>query len=843
MDSTGKLFNKANVHFRIVRSGKRNNIGTTVFSATSMDNPIKIHKPWLPISDSLVIYNTSKVVTASAMEYKEKWQTDHDVLKRYKTVPSGADTSTANIIVNGDFSQGNTGFYTDFSWNGYDCNFPCFKCYKICNSGAHGNTMSFNGFSQVAWQQTVAVFPNRDYTFSASFYNVNSAMATILITINDIPIAGTFSLQPVGWQTFSFSWNSGGAVNAVIKIMDTNGNENGNDFSLDDISMIKSNCGLPVVEIPDCDGSLEKNINPYVKGLVGNFKPHRSYTFYGERNENNPNTPTAIRRNGFLKDFSQYWFFDKEPGAVTKDLIPLPANAKWVWNSELTKTNSKGQELETKDALNRYTAAQYGFAKNMPVAMTQNARYGESFAEGFEDETYREHINIVYPDSCLNNKYITFAGLANGSIVEDPVVKAHSGKNVLRIAENSQVVKTLKIANAIIDQYDLITGTGTVPGAVGPYGTFSKLTSTPVSEPVPGILNIGYGGSLSMNYSIQSTAHHGNPYLEVNSSGVGNFRAFYKTTQYFKVVFPTTYTFNLSANHSGIGHHLQPNEPPPSFFRTAITLTIRKKTGEIVFTQTLYSDQGSGSWSGSNNSTGSVYLPCGEYTAESLPSSDITYQNPPPGNIPGTYALYNFNSWAGYSCNPALYAYSPVCTYSTPIPATDSMLNPVFNLVPGKKMQFSAWVKEDCSVPCSKTDYSLSKIEIWSGGVQIGAASLTNPVKRTGTIIEGWQKIEGEFIVPANATTAEIRFINSNTNASMYVDDIRIHPYNANMKSYVYDPRTLRLSGELDENNYASFYEYDEEGQLIRVKKETIQGIKTIQETRSAKQKVITDVQ
>jgi hypothetical protein len=39
---------------------------------------------------------------------------------------------------------------------------------------------------------------------------------------------------------------------------------------------------------------------------------------------------------------------------------------------------------------------------------------------------------------------------------------------------------------------------------------------------------------------------------------------------------------------------------------------------------------------------------------------------------------------------------------------------------------------------------------------------------------------------------------------------------------------------ELDENNYATFYEYDDEGTLTRVKKETEKGIKTIRETRSA---------
>ncbi|MCP9751550.1 hypothetical protein, partial [Ferruginibacter sp. HRS2-29] len=61
------------------------------------------------------------------------------------------------------------------------------------------------------------------------------------------------------------------------------------------------------------------------------------------------------------------------------------------------------------------------------------------------------------------------------------------------------------------------------------------------------------------------------------------------------------------------------------------------------------------------------------------------------------------------------------------------------------------------------------------------------------------------------------------------------------------DPATPKdafdlIAAELDENNYASFYEYDDDGTLIRVKKETVQGIKTIQESRSGMQKSVTDL-
>jgi hypothetical protein len=43
----------------------------------------------------------------------------------------------------------------------------------------------------------------------------------------------------------------------------------------------------------------------------------------------------------------------------------------------------------------------------------------------------------------------------------------------------------------------------------------------------------------------------------------------------------------------------------------------------------------------------------------------------------------------------------------------------------------------------------------------------------------------------------------------------------------------------MDANNYATFYEYDEEGTLVRTKVETREGVKTVQESRSALQKII----
>ena len=140
------------------------------------------------------------------------------------------------------------------------------------------------------------------------------------------------------------------------------------------------------------------------------------------------------------------------------------------------------------------------------------------------------------------------------------------------------------------------------------------------------------------------------------------------------------------------------------------------------------------------------------------------------------------------------------------------------------KYLVSAWVKEE-GATMSTTTYTNSSIEISYSG-----DPTTTPLAPSGQIIDGWQRIEGVIEVPVAATDIHLSFETSS--GTSYYDDIRFHPLDGSMMSYVYDPITLRLMAELDERNYATLYEYDEEGKLIRVKKETEKGIMTIQENR-----------
>lgn len=160
-----------------------------------------------------------------------------------------------------------------------------------------------------------------------------------------------------------------------------------------------------------------------------------------------------------------------------------------------------------------------------------------------------------------------------------------------------------------------------------------------------------------------------------------------------------------------------------------------------------------------------------------------------------------------------------------------------FSPIPGKKYVLSAWVKE-----ANKQDSAAYKNSSISLIFKLSHASEDfelSPFKPEGSIIDGWQRIQEEFTVPKNAVKMKIKLNNNSDSNDVFFDDIRVFPFNGNMKSYVYDPVNLRLVSELDDENYATIYEYDEEGALIRVKKETEKGIMTIREAHQAKQKNI----
>lgn len=159
-----------------------------------------------------------------------------------------------NIVTNGDFSQGNTGFTSAYVYSPNNTTEGQYMVspfprnwnpnVQACNdhTTGSGNMMMVNG-SPVAdvnvWKQTIAVTPNTDYAFSTWIQAIHiQNPARLQFSINDQQLGALISADPVPctWKQFYTIWNSGSATSATISIINKNTIIAGNDFALDDIS-------------------------------------------------------------------------------------------------------------------------------------------------------------------------------------------------------------------------------------------------------------------------------------------------------------------------------------------------------------------------------------------------------------------------------------------------------------------------------------------------------------------------------------------------------------------------------------------------------------------------------
>jgi gliding motility-associated-like protein len=167
--------------------------------------------------------------------------------------------SSTNLIVNGDFESGNSGFTSDyfhFSLPGWiptaayavDANPAPYYVPEFEACGDHttgsGNMMINNGTTVPGldvWCQTVVVKPNTDYYFESFFTSLYpTAPSTIRISFNGKPISTVqLTSATCDWMQYATSWNSGAATSVTICMQDMNLIGWGNDFAIDDIGLFE----------------------------------------------------------------------------------------------------------------------------------------------------------------------------------------------------------------------------------------------------------------------------------------------------------------------------------------------------------------------------------------------------------------------------------------------------------------------------------------------------------------------------------------------------------------------------------------------------------------------------
>lgn len=175
-------------------------------------------------------------------------------------------------------------------------------------------------------------------------------------------------------------------------------------------------------------------------------------------------------------------------------------------------------------------------------------------------------------------------------------------------------------------------------------------------------------------------------------------------------------------------------------------------------------------------------------------------------------------------------------------PAVDATHAALFALAPAEELDgfklindetdnryvLSVWAKEN--KPSNPINYDAAGVSIDIDGSLI----IPSAINRSN-IIDGWQRIEIIFEVDAIVSTGSdvnIQLLATNADGVFY-DDLRIHPFDSEMKSQVLDPVKQRISATLDSRNFATVYQYDENGTLVRIIQETERGKQTIKENRS----------
>lgn len=210
----------------------------------------------------------------------------------------GACMQETNVISNGDFSLGNSGFTTDLTaGTGFFCPL-CPEGTFVIGSFAFlyhsdfigqdhtnppaGQFLIANGTAEEGvevWCQDVNILPQTDYTIRYWGRDVTNnsnphPLAVLHLSINGV-LVGDSLVAEGGWQENVITWNSGELTDVQICIVNYQSNPGGNDFGLDDISMTACH---PVILDHSADAGMDLEVCSGGSLQLGTV-PHVGYNY------------------------------------------------------------------------------------------------------------------------------------------------------------------------------------------------------------------------------------------------------------------------------------------------------------------------------------------------------------------------------------------------------------------------------------------------------------------------------------------------------------------------------------------------------------------------------------
>ena len=461
IDTAGNIKQVSSLTLKLIRSGRRNMANTAIATIVSLNNPIA--------GDRLDVSQLTKILDAKATVFNEEWSVP--VLNRLGPIDGtscGTITSSclqkfllgSMVIRGGDnpayfystttsppvkvstildfaYGSGDTACRSNFL-NGLPDTAVTFYQYHTSGSGL-STTISSHDSAQLDGCKMYFDSVNSKFNELAStFSNVDSFDHFHRI------ISGTSCLRHVVVEYDPDSCKATVTEEPVITL-----------------SPLVNPCYISYfllsfrIICPSTDSAcldpVGRRINPYYAGILGNWRPQSQYAYHVSR-ENFVSDPaktgsTDIRKSGAYSIFSPFWKYDytysQKWAQINKDSINnVPySDSRWIEANKVTNFNLKGLELENKDALNRYSSAQFGYLESMPIAVASNSQFREIGYDGFED--YGFNLDCASADTCNKTGHFNFRALLNGSTVDTTQTYAHSGKYSLKLHGSVTLAKTV----------------------------------------------------------------------------------------------------------------------------------------------------------------------------------------------------------------------------------------------------------------------------------------------------------------------------------------------------------------------------------------------------------------
>lgn len=197
------------------------------------------------------------------------------------TVTATQFTESNNLIINGNFENGNTGFTSNYSFDRDDQNAGEYNIEvkpknwafdgscgdKTTGSGKYMSLLG-NGNAGLVWEQTLTVEANTDYQFSYWMQAMQhkdiqiSSDIELQVQIADENVGPAFSFKSSvnceGWRQFVYNWNSKDNISVTIKISLNKNMTADYQVGLDDITFRK----IAFISTATVDIDVESTFNP-----------------------------------------------------------------------------------------------------------------------------------------------------------------------------------------------------------------------------------------------------------------------------------------------------------------------------------------------------------------------------------------------------------------------------------------------------------------------------------------------------------------------------------------------------------------------------------------------------